>query len=64
MPAANVAAPVIEIGGDARGGPVSASARGSLGIDQNHGTAAWLLLGLGALVLLHRAKFRFSQTVG
>lgn len=66
MPAGNVAAPVIEIGGDVRAGPANAAARAGIGTaaGDNHGTAAWLLVGLAVLILLHRARFRFSQTVG
>lgn len=66
MPSANPFAPVIDVGGSATVGPAAASGNLSLGAaSDNHGAAAWILLGLVVLVVLHKyAKFRFSTTVG
>lgn len=64
MPAGNPFAPLIETGVSASAGPVAASGNVRLGADENHAAAGWLLLGLVILIVLHRARFRFSQTVG
>ena len=64
MPAANPFAPMIEVGGNAAAGPISA--RGGLNLSAGDHAAAsgYVLFGLLVLVLLWKGKFRFSTTVG
>jgi hypothetical protein len=68
MPSANPFAPMVDIGGSASAGPATARGGFSLGttggVGDNHVSAGLVLLGLVALVLLWKNKFRFSTTVG
>lgn len=66
MPIANPFAPTIEVGGQgsASAGPVSLGGKLNFGVQDHHSVAAYVLIGLAALFLLHRAHFRFSSTVG
>jgi hypothetical protein len=67
MPAANPFVNMIEVGGGATAGPVSAQASSSLGFSEpgaHHVSSALLLGALAVLVLLWKSKFRFSTTVG
>lgn len=65
MPAANVFAPLIEVGGQANVG--TAQGKGNLsfgmgGAGDNHVVAGLLLFGLIALVILHKS-YKFSAKV-
>jgi len=65
MPAGNVFAPLVEVGGTA--GPVQGNAGVSVGgvsVGDHHVSAGFVALGLLTLVILWRMRFRFSTTIG
>ena len=64
MPIANPFAPTIDVGGSASAGPAQIGGGLSIGVQDHHAVAGYLLIGLAILFLLHRANFRFSSTVG
>ena len=66
MPASNPFAPLIDVGGGATVGPASGNVSAALGNPaDHHATAGYVLLGLLALIALHKwGHFRFSTTVG
>ena len=53
---------MIEVGGTATAGPVSAG--GKMSVGDNTAAAGYVAAGLLLLVLLWKGKFRFSTTVG
>ena len=55
---------MIEVGGGAAAGPVSARGGASLSIGDSTAAAGYVVAGLLILVLLWKGKFRFSTTVG
>ena len=66
MPSSNPFAPLIDVGGGAQVGPASANLSGTIANpSDHHATAGYVLIGLLALIALHKwGHFRFSTTVG
>lgn len=64
MPSANPFAPTFEVGGSASAGPASLGGSLSGGVSDHHTAAAYVMLSLVVLYVLHKAHFRFSSTVG
>lgn len=66
MPSVNPMAEVISFGGDASAtaGPVGVRGSASAGVNDNHFSAAVVLIGLAVIWMLWASKFRFSMTVG
>ena len=65
MPASNPFAPLIDVGGSV--GPVQGSTSlgvGGVTVGDHHATAGFVAIGLIAIFLLYKGKWRFSTQVG